>query len=60
MFLSAKEREVLPRFLLPANRRLKVIVRALNWKQSFESVRELRITFIMRIAENDIDKENLE
>ena len=69
MFLSAKEREALPRFLLPANRRLKVIVGAplndicqeyVNKRHNSELVRELRMTLIMRICENDIYKGNWE
>ena len=39
MFPSAKEKEALPRCLLPANRKLKVIDCVLN----FESVRELSL-----------------
>ena len=42
MFPSAKEKEALPRCLLPANRKLKVIDCVLN----FESVRELIMTFL--------------
>ena len=44
MFPSAKEKEALPRCLLPANRKLKVIDCVLN----FESVRELIMTFFIR------------